>query len=106
MGVVMSTGPSLIEAFVKAAQGVSTQWSLAAFAIAALLAVVWLSASKGRQRTAAGQVWGIIVGILVLALTPILARTFGERVYRVRATVVDRRNLPVDDARVWSDVGG
>jgi hypothetical protein len=108
MSLVADTVPSFVEAAAK----VSSGWSLAAFAIAGVLAVVTVVAGKGRRGPVPAIAWAAVGVIALLGLVPVLAGAYvssqpeAPGVYRLRATVVDARNVPVDDARVWSDVGG
>jgi hypothetical protein len=94
----------------EGATGISNQWSLAAFAIAAILYIIL----KRRGKVPA-IAWACIVAIVLLGLVPIVASVYVEKarltdnasaIYRLRITVVDLQQMPVDDARVWSSVGG
>ncbi len=94
----------------ETAAGISNQWALAAFAIAAILYLVL----KRRGKVPA-IAWACIVAIMVIGLAPILASFYLERsrlvdqasaIYRVRVTVLDPQQMPVDEARVWSSMGG
>ena len=82
---------------------ISDQWSLAAFAIAAILYLV-----LKRRGTVGPIAWASILAIVLLGLVPILASVYVDRtaIYRVRVTVLDPQQSPVDDAKVWSSVGG
>lgn len=91
----------------QTAAGISNQWSLAAFAIAAILYFVL----KRRGKVPA-IAWACIVAIVLVGLAPILASVYIEKarlpdpIYRVRVTVLDPQRVPVDDAKVWSSMGG
>lgn len=94
----------------KTAAGISNQWSLAAFAIAAIL--YFILKRRGKIPAIA---WACIAAIVILGLTPILASVYVQRagiadqaaaIYRVRVTVLHPRQTPVDDAKVWSSAGG
>jgi hypothetical protein len=104
----MSPQPSgLLEKFLETAGSISSSWSLAAFSIAAILALLYAqkSTSRGNRHL---MVVGI-VGIVILGLIPIITRAWSESahgVYRLRAIVLDQFGVPVDTAAVWSDVGG
>jgi len=96
--------PNLFEA----AAGVSNQWSLAAFAIAAILYFI-----LRRRGKVPGIAWACIAAIVVIGLAPILASAYlerarltGQAIYRVRITVLDLEQTPVEDAKVWSSAGG
>jgi hypothetical protein len=94
----------LLTKLVETAAHVSSQWSLAAFAIAAILVALQL---RSRGRVSPGA-WVGIGAIVILGLTPILANSIRERdaIYRVRVTVLDPAQVPVEDAKVWSSMGG
>lgn len=89
---------------------ISGMWSLAAFVVASLLAFL-----NKRKSHPSSVIWLVVVGILVLGLTPIVG-TFivqnqqeigkSEALYRVRVTVVDPQHVPVEDAKLWSSFGG
>jgi hypothetical protein len=94
-------------------------WSLAAFAIAAIL---YLAGRKNGR--VSSSLWTAILAIVLLGLVPIVGSLYvqlnkdrldAERekskreiasVYRVRVTVLDPDKTPVDDAKVWSSMGG
>ena len=87
---------------------IRTAWSLAALGIVAL---VWLAAKKpwgGKARKVPPIWWGVIVAVVLLGLVPIGAPLLvGERaIHRVRVTVLGPNRMPVEDARVWSSMGG
>jgi hypothetical protein len=90
----------------ETATKVGTAWSLAAFAIAAVVAIV-LRASRTRGKNAL-IAWGAFVVIVILGVVPILAPAYlnSRGVFRVRVNVVDDRNMPVEDAKVTSSLGG
>jgi hypothetical protein len=94
--------------------------SLAAFAIAIILLVLRL------KKKVPSQFW-IVIPILVVApiiisasiemqkikaerekgqINANLIDSVNQSIYRVRATVVDPQQIPVDDAKVWSSMGG
>ncbi len=50
--------------------------------------------------------WAIYLGLLVLALTPMILSRLNNPIYRVRVTVLGSDSVPVEDARVWSSAGG
>lgn len=83
---------------------ISSSWSLAAFAIVALvLLVVKL---KGRKVTSVG--WVAAVAIVVIALTPMLAALYLDAygIYRIRIIVLDDHHLPVDHVKVKCSAPG
>jgi len=97
-----------MEKIFEIAARINNPLSLAAFAIAAL---VWLAAKKprgGKARKVHPIWWGVIAAVVLLGLVPIVAPLLvGERaIYRVRVTVLGPNQMPVEDARVWSSMGG
>jgi len=83
---------------------ISTPWNLAAFALAVVLYLVL----KRRRGEVPFAVWVVIV--LLVAL-PVVASVYSglpakPSIYRLRVTVVNPQNVPVEDARVWSSFGG
>lgn len=86
------------------ASKISSQWSLAAFAIIALVLLVVKLRGKKVPRVA----WGVVVAVVLLAVTPIAAPLYlnSYGIYRVRAVVLDERGIPTNDARVTCSVGG
>ncbi|WP_353230338.1 carboxypeptidase regulatory-like domain-containing protein [Novosphingobium sp.] len=93
-----------MEPILKEAAQVSSGWSLAAFAMAMLF---FLLNRRVKFRVA-------VVGAIVIAFLgalPILADAFiklhsGDSIYRLRVTVVDPSDNPVDNAKVTNDRGG
>jgi len=81
--------------------------SLAAYGVAAVVFI--LSLKKTRVPKAA---WIVIVSlVLVPVLTSAAIELFriqrsGSSLHRVRVTVLDPSKMPVDDAKVWSSLGG
>jgi hypothetical protein len=93
-----------IGAFLKAISQVNSTWSVAAFSIAALLAVLRLISTKAAG-LANSIVWGIVVAICFLGGLPIIARTYLEHerntiltVYRVRILVLNPDGIPTPGA--------
>src|ERR1035441_8270320 len=86
---------------VEVAARISTPWALAAFAIAAI--VMLLAKRRGKVPPVA---WGRIAAIVLLGLVPILVQLSSGAIYRVRVTVVAPDGAPVEEAKVWSSVGG
>jgi hypothetical protein len=83
-----------------AASRVSNSWALAAFAIAAILFFL-----VKRRGTVPPIAWGAIAAIVLLGLVPSILN-IPSTIYRVRVTVVGPQGTPVDDAKVWSSMGG
>ncbi len=88
--------------FFKTAAGVTTMWGLCGIAIVALLYL-----SLKQRGKVPPIVWGIVAGIVLLALVPTwghirLVRDQQNALYDLRVTVLDAQKVPVDDARVWA----
>jgi hypothetical protein len=104
----------------KIAANLTHPISLAAFAVAIVLLVLRL------KKKIPSQFW-IVIPILVIAPIAIsawievrkidaerdkgqinanLADSANQAIYRVRVTVIDAQQIPVEDARVWSSMGG
>lgn len=86
------------------ASKISTAWSLAAFAIIALVLLV--TKLKGRRVPAVA--WWVVAAIVIIALAPMLAPAYlnSYGIYRVRVVVLDERKIPTNDAKVTCSVGG
>ena len=90
--------------FFKTAAGVTTMWGLCGIAIVALLYI-----SIKQRGKPSPTVWGVIAGIVLLALVPTVGRIQIIReqqsaFYDLRVTVLDAQKIPVDDARVWASI--
>lgn len=83
---------------------ISTAWSLAAFAIAALVLVL----TKMRGRKVPAVAWGVVMAIVIIALAPIVSPLYlnSYGIYRVRVVVLDERQMPTNDAKVTCSFGG
>jgi hypothetical protein len=96
------------KAFLNAISGVSTTWSLAAFAIAA---IVYMATRKQKGAARSGGTAAMVI-ILLLGLVPILGSFYMETrknepsVYQLRVVVLDPQQTPLEDAKVWSSLGG
>ena len=89
----------------RIASAITNPWSLAAYAVASIVYIV--SRRRGKVPV---LVW---VSIWLLVLIPAVASVYVEvarsgvtSIYRLRVTVVDPQHVPVEDARVWSSMGG
>ncbi|MBC7788857.1 MAG: hypothetical protein H7Z74_02830 [Anaerolineae bacterium] len=104
------TLPGVIPQFLEAASRISTAWSLAAFAMVAILALLTFRARASARHNP--LLWGGLAAIMVLTLTPTVADTLLRHqvqtadIYRLRVTVVGPDSVPVDHAKVWSSWGG
>jgi len=100
--------------WIQAAARISNQWSLAAFAIAAILAIVFV-VLKTRKKETSSVVWVAITALVIVGVLPMLASAYLERarimdpnraIYHVRTIVLGPADTPVDDAKVWSSASG
>jgi Carboxypeptidase regulatory-like domain len=80
---------------------ISTPWALAAFAIAG---IIWFLLK--RQGKVPAIAWACIASIVLLGLVPIIVQVGSLAVYRVRVNVIRSQGTPVEDAKVWSSMGG
>jgi hypothetical protein len=89
------------------ASKISSPWSLAAFGVAAIVYIVL-------RRRGKVPILGWIC-ILLLVLGPILSAAYVEvfrvkskdrSLYRVRVIVLDTGQMPIEEAKVWSSIGG
>ena len=99
---------NMLTALLQHIADAKTPWTVSAFAIAALV-LVYLLSSRKSGRSARPTLWAIACVIFALAFIPIAADAYLQRlrivtdataIYRVRVTVVDDRNTPVEEARV------
>jgi hypothetical protein len=86
-----------MDKFFEIATKISNQWSLAAFAIAGVVAMVLRLSGKRVPRVA----WAVVLAVVVLATVPILAPIYLNNLglYRVRITVT-RKGTPAQEADV------
>jgi hypothetical protein len=84
-----------------------TTHPVAIAAVAVVLTAFILTLTlRSRKKTNLG--WFLAPALLVLGLTPSCADAFlrSRGLYRIRLTVLDPDHVPVDDARVFSSIGG
>jgi hypothetical protein len=83
---------------------ISSGWSLAAFAIIALVLLV----IKLKGRKVPSVAWAVVVAVVVVALAPIIAPVYMNSygVFRVRVVVLDEHQIPTNEAKVTCSVGG
>jgi hypothetical protein len=91
--------------FLKAIGSISSSWSLAAYAIAAVIAILNVSASQHRKAPTNSIIWALAVIICILGLAPTVANAYLSHlaaqaltVYRVRTLVLDPEHVPVSGA--------
>jgi len=86
----------------EVAARISTPLALVAFAIAAIVFLVALVAK--RRGKLSPRIRDAIDAIVVLGLVAIIIAQ--PAIYRVRVTVIGPQGTPVEDAKVWSSMGG
>jgi len=95
-----------VEKLIVTITGIPNEWRLAAFAIAGILLII-----LKRVRKPPAIAWAAVFAILMIGVTPFFASLYALRsrdstVYRIRVTVLDPQNVPVENATVWSSLGG
>jgi hypothetical protein len=88
---------------------ISNPFNLAAYALAVVLILVLKTRQK--DKPIPSLAWGVV---LLLVLIPtgfslyqeIVKARSKDTIYRVRVTVLNDQKLPIEDARVWSSIGG
>jgi hypothetical protein len=96
-----------VRSVLRTAAGVSTTIGLVAFAIAVvLILILWQRRGKTPP-----ILWGALIIVGLLALTPLLAETLlawaGQHsLYRLRVTVLGSDGLPTRPDSIWSNLGG
>ncbi len=99
----------VVKSVLEAAAQVSTPIRLAAFAIAAVLALILLQRGGKTPPIA----WAALLVVGLLAATPIVADALlvrdsqrGDDLYRLRVTVLGWDGFPTKPSRIWSSWGG
>lgn len=88
---------------------ISNPFNLAAYALAVVLILVLKTRQK--DKPIPSLAWGVV---LLLVLIPtgfslyqeIVKARSKDTIYRVRVTVLNDQKLPIEDAKVWSSIGG
>lgn len=94
--------------FLNEVRNINSSWTIAAFSIAAILAVLHSISSRRRHAPGSPVIWGIVIVICILGLMPILANLTLEMVkirgavYRVRVLVINPEKVPVSGATLTS----
>lgn len=88
------------------ASRISNEWSLAAFAIVAVVMV--LNTALRKRSKANNVIWGVLLMIGILASIPIVSRFYlaSHAIYRVRVMVLDPHGVALDGANLTSSLGG
>lgn len=77
--------------------------TLIAFALAVVLTVT-VAYLRSKRRKIPPAFWVIILMLVLIGVVATLYKV-GD-IYRVRVTVLNREQIPVEDAKVWSSFGG
>ena len=92
---------------IEIAAGISNQWSLAAFVVAAIIFLVL----RIQTRKVSSIGWIAIVALVIVGIIPTLASTYLEKtrlvdrnraIYHLRTIVLGPTATPVEDAKVWA----
>jgi len=95
---------NVVATLLEKAAAVSTPFNLAAFGLVVLLLILWVARSESGKRPLPVALLVVAIGALVTVVLAPMMITPG--VYHVRATVVGPNGVPVEDAKVWSSIGG
>ena len=86
---------------------ISGPWSLAAFGIAAIVYIILKKRGKVSPLGWVCILFFVLVPILSAAYVQIFRiRSENASLYRMRVTVLGANQIPVEDANVWSSIGG
>jgi len=82
---------------------INTVITLIAFTLAVILSVVmaWL---KSKQRKIPIPFWIVVVVLVLIGFAATVFRP--ANIYRVRVTVLSPEHVPIENAKVWSSLGG
>ena len=84
---------------------ISNPFNLAAYALAVVLILVLKTRQK--DKPIPPLVWGVVMLLVLIPTGFSLYQKIGkETIYRVRVTVLNDQKLPIEDAKVWSSIGG
>lgn len=88
---------------IKLIPKIANPFSFAAFALAIVLFLVL----RSRENVPLGAWLTLSLIVLVAILAPFFLELVDSTdIYRVRVTVLDLQQIPVEDAKVWSSIGG
>jgi hypothetical protein len=84
---------------------ISNPFNLAAYALAVVLILVLKTRQKDKPIPPVA--WGVVM-LLVLIPTgfSLYKKISKDTIYRIRITVLNDQKLPIEDAKVWSSIGG
>jgi|SRR5262245_16403896 len=84
---------------------ISNPFNLAAYALAVVLILVLKTRQK--DKPIPPLAWGVVMLLVLIPTGFSLYQKIGkETIYRVRVTVLNDQKLPIEDAKVWSSIGG
>jgi hypothetical protein len=101
-------GDDLFSAIFETAEAIADPLALAAFGIAAVLFLYssYAYVVSDQQTFPNTALLAIVLLVIVGIGARLVPGDSGADVYSVRATVVGLNGSPIEDARVWSDLGG
>jgi hypothetical protein len=84
---------------------ISNPFNLAAYALAVVLILVLKTRQK--DKPIPPLAWGVVMLLVLIPTGFSLYQKIGkDTIYRVRVTVLNDQKLPIEDAKVWSSIGG
>jgi hypothetical protein len=84
---------------------ISNPFNLAAYALAVVLILVLKFRQKDKPIPPVA--WGAVLLLVLIPTGFSLYQKIGkDTIYRVRVTVLNDQKLPIEDAKVWSSIGG
>ncbi len=84
---------------------ISNPFNLAAYALAVVLILVLKTRQKDKPIPRVA--WGLVMLLVLIPTGFSLYQKIGkDTIYRVRVTVLNNQKLPIEDAKVWSSIGG
>ncbi len=87
------------------AKSITNPWSLAAYGVAAILYIVLKRRGK-LPKLAWISIWILVLAPVLTSFTLDVLKTTHKTLYHVRVTVLGANKVPLEDAKVWSSVGG
>ena len=84
---------------------ISNPFNLAAYALAVVLILVLKTRQK--DKPIPPLAWGVVMLLVLIPTGFSLYQKIGkDTIYRIRVTVLNDQKLPIEDAKVWSSIGG
>lgn len=98
---------SVPDSIFKIASKVSSPYALAAFAIAAVVALILIMSNKPKSKTIPALAWITLIAVVAIPIAgKVITANVPQGTYRVMVVVVDPEGQVVADARVTPSVGG